>query len=219
MGTIRLLIVDDHPTYLEGLCRLLEDEEDLECVGKSADGVQAVKLAGELRPDVAIVDVSMPSLNGIDAAKQIKAASPGTAILMISAFDYQSYILASLRAGASGYMSKSMPLNELVSAVRLVHDGDRVLDLKATDKVVRYLSASDERDGTDSELLHPRELEILKLAARGMSNKAIARELYISERTVQTHLVNIFKKLGVSSRTQAALYIIQKGWVAPGELS
>jgi len=219
MGTIRLLIVDDHPTYLEGLSRLLEDEEDLECIGKSEDGAKAVKLAGELQPDVAIIDVSMPSLNGIDTAKQIKAISPNTAILMISAFDYQSYILASLRAGASGYMSKSMPLNELVSAIRLVHDGDRVLDLKATDKVVRYLSASDERDGTDSEILHPRELEILKLAARGMSNKAIAGELYISERTVQTHLVNIFKKLGVSSRTQAALYIIQKGWVAPSELS
>lgn len=213
MKKIRLLIADDHPTFLEGLCRLLADEEDLECVAKSEDGVEAVKQAKELQPDVAIIDVSMPIVNGIDAAKQIKAVSPNTAILMISAFDYQSYILASLRAGASGYMSKSMPLSTLVSAIRLVNNGERVLDLKATDKIVNYLASSDGSGKADLEPLHPREQEIVKLAARGMSNKEIAGELYISERTVQTHLVNIFRKLGVSSRTQAALHAIKKGWI------
>ena len=219
MEKIRLLIADDHPTFLEGLSRLLQDEEDLECIAKSTDSIEAIKLAKELQPDVAIIDVSMPNLNGIEAAKQIRAACPTTAILMISAFEYQSYIVASLQAGARGYMSKSAPLNELVSAIRLVHKGGSVLDLKAADTVVSYLTARGSRDKTDFEQLQPRELEVLKLAAKGMSNKEIARELFISERTVQTHLVNIFRKFGVNSRTQAVLNALKKGWLTLNNLS
>jgi len=214
MDRIRLLIADDHPAFLEGLSRLLADEEDLECVAKSTEGMEAIQLAKELQPDVAIIDVSMPHLNGIEATRQIKAASPNTAVLMISAFDYQSYILASLRAGAAGYMLKTRPLHEIVSAVRLVHKGERILDLKAADKVVRYLTAGDRGSKTDSDPLNPRELEILELTAEGLSNKGIAEKLYISERTAQTHLVNIFRKLGVSSRTQAVLYALRKGWIS-----
>jgi len=219
MEKIRLLIADDHPTFLEGLSRLLQDEEDLECIAKSADGIEAVKLAKQLQPDVAIIDVSMPNLNGIEAARQIRAACPTTAILMISAFDYQSYVLASLRAGAAGYVSKNMPLYELVSAIRLVHNGGSVLDFKATGKIVRFLGTSDSSNRTDFEHLQTRELEVLKLLAKGMSNKDVAAELYISERTVQTHLVNIFRKLGVSSRTQAVLDALKKGWITIDDLS
>jgi len=219
MEKIRLLIADDHPTFREGLARLLEDEEDLECIAEASDGVGAVNLARELSPDVAIIDVSMPDLSGIEAAKQIKAACPGVAILMVSAFDYQSYILASLRAGARAYMSKNTPLRELVSAIRLVHSGGSVFDLKATDKVLRYVSAGEDVYKTGFEPLYPRELDILRLVAKGMSNKVIAEELFISERTVQTHLVNIFRKLGVSSRTQAVLYALREGWVTLDSLT
>jgi len=219
MDKIRLLIADDHPAFREGLSRLLDDEGDMECIAKPYDGMEAVRLAKELQPDVAIIDVTMPNLNGIEAAKRIKAACPAVAILMVSAFDYESYILASLQAGASGYMSKNTPLRELVSAVRLVYKGESVLDTKATEKVVRRLVTGDNSHKTDVERLHPRELEILKLAAKGMSNKKIADELIISERTVQTHLVNVFRRMGASSRTQAVLHALKKGWITLDDLS
>jgi len=210
---ITFIIADDHPTFRDGLSRLLEDEEGLVCVAKSADGIEAVELVKQLQPDVAIIDVSMPNLNGIEAVKQIKAACPKTAVLMVSAFDYQSYILASLQAGAVGYMSKSASLHEIANAIRLVHSGDSVFDAKATEKVVRHLSAGEGSNKTHLGNLQTRELEVLKLAAKGMSNKEIAGELFISERTVQTHLVNIFRKLGVSSRTQAVLHALREGWL------
>lgn len=213
MEKIRLLIADDHPAFREGLSRLLEEEEDLECVAISADGTEAVKLAKELHPDVAIIDVSMPNLDGIKATEEIKAACPDTAVLMVSAFDYQSYVLASLQAGASGYMSKDRPLRELISAIRLVRGGDSILDLKATDAIVHCLIDSGRGRKTSFDELQSRELDVIKLTAKGMSNKDIANELFISERTVQTHLINIFRKLGVNSRTQAVLYALRKGWI------
>jgi DNA-binding NarL/FixJ family response regulator len=213
MEKIRLLIADDHPAFREGLSRLLEEEEDLECVATSADGEEAIKMVEELHPDVAIIDVSMPNLDGIKATEKIKATCPDTAVLMISAFDYQSYVLASLQAGASGYMSKDRPLRELISAIRLVHGGDSILDLKATDTIVRCLIDSGRDRKTSFDELQPRELDVIKLTAKGMSNKDIADELFISERTVQTHLNNIFRKLGVNSRTQAVLYVLRKGWI------
>ncbi|MFC1864806.1 response regulator [Chloroflexota bacterium] len=219
MQKIRLLIADDHPSFLEGLARLLQDEEDLECIAKSEDGVEAARLAKELQPDVAIIDVSMPNLNGIEVAKQIKAACAKTAILMISGFEYHSYILASLQAGATGYMSKSAPLDEIVSAIHLVHRGGSVIDLKTTENIVQRLSSRDISDKRDSEQLQSREQEVIKLAAKGLSNKEIASQLFISERTVQTHLVNIFKKLGVNSRTQAVLNALKKGWLTLDNLS
>ena len=213
MEKTRLLIADDHPAFREGLSRLLEEEEDLECVGISADGEEAVRMVEELHPDVAIIDVSMPTLDGIKATEKIKAACPNTAVLMISAFDYQSYVLASLKAGASGYMSKDRPLQELISAIRLVRGGDSILDLKATDTIVQCLIDSEHGGKIGSDELQSRELDVIKLTAKGMSNKDIADELFISERTVQTHLINIFRKLGVNSRTQAVLYALRKGWI------
>lgn len=214
-----MLIADDHPTFRDGLSRLLEDEEDFKCIAKSSDGIETVRLARELQPNVAIIDVAMPNLNGIEATKQIKACCPAIAVLIVSAFDYESYILASLQAGASGYMSKNTPLSELISAIRLVHKGDSILDIRATDRIVHHLTTRDTGNKPASNHLHPRELEILKLAAKGMSNKLIAEELIISERTVQTHLVNIFRKLGVGSRTQAVLHSLKKGWLNIDNLS
>jgi len=218
MGKIRVLIADDHPVFREGLCQLIEQEEDLECVARPADGEEAVRLAIELLPDVAIIDIAMPKLNGIEAASQIKAARPTIAILMVSAFGYESYILASLRAGAAGYLLKNAPLRELTNAIRSVHAGEAVFDFKATSKILRRLANDKGKERIDLEELQPRELEVLRLAGKGMSNKEIAGELVISERTVQTHLVNIFRKLDVGSRTEAVLHALREGWLTLDDL-
>jgi len=215
---IRVLIADDHPVFREGLCQLLEREEDLECVAKTADGVEAVRLAKELLPDVAVIDVAMPRLNGIEAARQIKASCPATAILMVSAFGYESYVLASLRAGAAGYLLKSAAPRELANAVRSANAGEAVFDLKAAGKILARLAAEKGEEQRELEELQPRELEVLKLAAKGMTNKEIAEELFISERTVQSHLVNIFRKLDVGSRTEAVLHALREGWLTLDDL-
>lgn len=218
MKKIRALLADDHPAFREGLSRLLYEEGDVEVVAKTADGEEAVKLVKELQPDVALLDVSMPKLNGIEAAKQIKASCPQTAILMVSAYGYESYLLASLQAGAAGYLLKNAPLRELINAVRSVNSGQGVFDLKATGKVLRRLATGNGDNKATLEELHHRELEVLKLVAKGIGNKEIARQLDVSERTVQTHLVNIFKKLGVSSRTEAAIHALKEGWVTLDDL-
>jgi len=218
MEKIKVLVADDHPVFREGLCQLLEHEEDLECVAKPADGEEAVRLAKELLPDVAIIDIAMPKLNGIEAVKQIKAAHPATAILIVSAFSYESYILASLRAGAAGYLLKSTSLRELTNAIRSVHAGEAVFDFRATSKILRRLADDKGEERRNLEELYPRELEVLRLAGKGLSNKEIARELVISERTVQTHLVNIFRKLDVGSRTEAVLHALKEGWLTLDDL-
>jgi len=215
---IHVLVADDHPAFREGLCRLLEDEKDLDIVAKAENGEQAVKMALQMKPDVVVIDVDMPGLNGIEAAKRIKAVYPTTAILMVSAFSYQSYILAALRVGAAGYLLKSAPLRELVSAIRLVHAGEGIFDLKATSKILYRLTAENGDDFRALEPLNHRELDVLRLAAKGMSNRGIAEKLFISARTVQTHLVNIFGKLQVGSRTEAVLRALKEGWLTFDDL-
>lgn len=221
MGKIRFLIVDDHPAFSKGLSRMLEDEEDFECVGEALDGVAAISLARKSKPDIALIDVSLPKLSGIQAAKEIRKHCPKTAVIMLSAFDYEAYILSSLRAGARGYILKTTPLEKLTGAIRLVHKGERVLDIKAMDKLVQHLEPrafdGNGQGNISFDMLHPRELEVIDSIAKGMSNKEIANQLVISERTVQTHLVNIFRKLGANSRTQAVLYALKEGWIELGD--
>jgi len=167
---------------------------------------------------VAIVDVTMPVIDGIEATKQIKAECADTNVLIVSAHSFGSYILAALKAGAAGYVLKTAALDEIVNAVRLLHAGEGVFDLKAGGRVLCRL-AGGSVDGRDAvELLHPRELEVLRLAARGMGNKEIARELVISERTVHSHLINIFRKLKVGSRTEAVLHALKEGWLTLEDL-
>lgn len=218
MKKIRVLVADDHPVFREGLCHFLEGEADLEVVDRAADGAEAVDMAKDLQPDVVILDIAMPNLNGIEAARQIKNACSNTAILMLSAYGDNSYILASLRAGAAGYLLKSAPIDELISAIRLAYAGDAVLDLKAVNKVLRYLAVEDSGERKEIELLHHREREVIKQAAMGKSNKQIGEELFISERTVQTHMVNIFQKLRVGSRTEAVLRALKEGWITLDDL-
>ena len=218
MDKIKVLVADDHPAFREGLCRFLAEEQDMEVVGQPEDGEQTVRLASELKPDVAVIDVAMPKINGIEAARQIKSVSPKTTILMVSAFGYESYLLASIRAGAAGYMLKNAPVSDLVNAVRMVHRGEALFDLKAISKILGQLAVEEGTIKRVPSELHHRELETLKLAARGMSNKEIAESLGISERTIQTHMFNIFKKLEVGSRIEAVLHALQEGWFTLDDL-
>ena len=215
---IRVLIADDHPAFREGLARLLAEEGDIQVVGQANDGPEAVKLAKELLPDVAIIDVAMPNLNGIETTKQIKAVCPATAILVVSAYGHDSYVLGAVQAGAAGYLLKNVRVKDLVAAIRALNAGEAVLDPTAAHKVFRRVAQGVSGATEVSGELHERELELLKLAAKGMTNKEIARELDISVRTVQSHLVNIFAKLEVGSRTEAVLHAVKRGWLTLDDL-
>jgi NarL family two-component system response regulator LiaR len=217
VGKIRVIIADDHPAFRAGLCRCLRDEKDIDVIAEAGDGDEAVKLAEQLQPDVIIIDVSMPKLNGIEAAKQIRAACPNMAILTVSAFSQQSYIIDSMRAGTSGYLLKTASLPEIISSIRLVHTGHTIFDLKAATSILRKLSSQDSQNNV-SQVLAKRQLEMLKLTAKGLSNKEIAAELAISERTVQTHLGSLYKKLGVGSRTEAVLSALKEGLITIDDL-
>jgi NarL family two-component system response regulator LiaR len=215
MEKIRILLADDHVVVRQGTRELLEREEDLEVVAEAGDGEEAVQLAASQRPDVAIMDISMPKLNGIEATKQIKAIHPATAVLVLTAYDDDQYIFALLEAGAAGYLLKNVRAEELVDAVRAVHVGESVLHPAIARKVInRFARPKEERDADIAvEQLTERELEVLKLAAKGMTNREIAQELVISVRTVQVHLTNVFGKIGVGSRTEAVLYGLREGWL------
>ncbi len=219
MEEIRILIADDHPLFREGLCRLFQDEKDMECVAMAEDGKEAVRLTQELYPDVAILDVNMPELTGIDAARQIKKTCPKTAILMLSAYKYNHYVITSIQAGVDGYLLKNTPRSELIEAIRMIHSGKGVFNLEAISKVLRKLTSGTGSAKSGPDGLRSRELEVLKLAARGMSNKQISRELNITDNTVGTHLVNVFRKLGVESRTEAALYALKEGLISTDDIA
>jgi DNA-binding NarL/FixJ family response regulator len=218
MSKIRVVIADDHAVVRQGTRGLLERESDIEVVGEARDGEEAVRIIRELKPDVAIVDVSMPRLNGVEVTKQVKPLCPATAILILSAYDDDEYVFALLEAGAAGYLLKDMDSREVVDAVRRVRAGESVLHPVVARKVVARLSAPARSETKGVADLSDREIEVLKLAARGLSNKQIADQLVISARTVQGHLASIFNKLGVGSRTEAIFFAVKKGWLSLAEL-
>jgi DNA-binding NarL/FixJ family response regulator len=224
---IKLLLVDDHPIVRKGTRELLEAHDDLTILGEAADGREAIDQALLLRPDVILMDVSMPNMNGIEATKEIKARLPTTAVLVLTSYDDDAYVFALLEAGAAGYLLKNTREDELVGAVRAVASGESVLHPSVAKKVLTRFSTQSSASATaaanaqrhsNDESLSPRELEVLRIAATGSTNKEIARDLDISPRTVQVHLANIFSKLGVGSRTEAVLYAIKRGWIDPGSL-
>ncbi|MGQ9584136.1 MAG: response regulator [Anaerolineae bacterium] len=224
MQRIRILLADDHVLVRQGTRELLEREPDLVVVAEADDGQQAVALAAELQPDVAVLDAAMPGVNGIEATRRIKAAFPNTAVLILSAYDSDAYLFAAFEAGARGYLLKSSPAQELVWAVRTVHVGGSALHptvaRKLVDRFAQPLgrasssSPSSGRVDTPSE----RELEVLRLAAQGLTNQDIARRLSIGQRTVQSHLAGIFAKTGSQSRTEAVVAALRKGWLSLEEL-
>ena len=211
-NAIRVLVADDHPPFSEGLTRLLREQPDLEPVGVATDGVEAVRLATELKPDVVVMDVAMPGLNGIEATRRIKAELPNTSVLVLSAYGYHPYVLSALEAGAGGYLLKNVPLRELMNAIRAVRVGEAVLDPVVAEKLLRNLAKPLGSAYTTSQL-SSRELEILKLSAQGLNNREIAERLFISERTVQSYFTNLFDKLGVGSRLEAVLKALKEGWL------
>jgi NarL family two-component system response regulator LiaR len=215
MDKIRVMLAEDHVVVREGTRELVRRERDMEVVGQAGDGEEAVKLALELRPDVVVMDIAMPKLNGIEATKQIKARCPASAVLILTAYDNDQYIFALLEAGAAGYLLKNVRGHELIEAIRAVHAGESVLHPVVTRKVIaRFKGVHDKPDEERvAEPLTERELEVLRLAGKGMANKDIAKELCVSVRTVQAHLGNIFNKLSVGSRTEAVLYGLRTGWL------
>lgn len=215
MGKIRILIADDHAVVREGTRRILEQESDMEVVGEAGDGEEAVNLATSLKPDVAIMDISMPKMDGIEATKLIKAACPSISVLALSAYDDDQFVFSLLEAGAAGYLLKSVRSRELVDAIRAVYSGESVLHPSIARKVLnRFVSASGKPEGKEpSGMLSDREMEVLKLAAKGLSNQDIAEKLCLSIRTVQGHLGHIFNKLQVGSRTEAVVRALKEGWV------
>jgi two-component system, NarL family, response regulator LiaR len=210
---ITVLLADDHALVREGTRRLLEAEPDMRVVAEAGDGHAAVEEALRCRPDVAVMDVAMPGMTGIEATRRIKAQVPQMAVLALTAYDDDQYVLALLDAGAAGFLLKDVRGHELVKAIRAVHRGEPVLQPTiAVRALKRAVSASPTI--TSSPPLSEREMEVLHEAARGLANKDIARRLNLSVRTVHTHLGNIFAKLGVGSRTEAVLLALRRGWIA-----
>jgi len=221
MSVIKVLVAEDHLITRQGICRLLEDERSLTVIGEAGDGEEAVQMVTEMHPDVVIMDIAMPKLNGIEATRQIKLICPATAVLILSAYDDDEYVFGLVEAGAAGYLLKTASSEELTRAIQAVHKGEPVLDPVIARKVLNRLRfpGKTPRAARLSEHLSDREVDVIKLAAKGMSNKDIADELYLSRRTVEGNLRNIFNKLGVGSRTEAVLYGLRKGWLTLEELS
>lgn len=218
---IRVLVADDQPLARAGLAALLAAEPDLEVVGVAADGDEALRLALELRPDVACLDVRMPGRTGIEVTRELSAAE-GTdpiPVLILTTFDVDEYVFGALEAGAAGFLLKDAEPDEIVAAVRRVAAGDGTLDLSVTRKVLREFARRRTLQAVatraDVDLLTPRELDILRLLAQGMSNEEIAANLVVEVSTVKSHLVRILPKLGVRSRLQAVVWAYQSRVVEP----
>ena len=211
---LRVLLADDHAVVRKGIREFLEAGGEITVIAEASDGRTAVRLAAEHRPDVAVLDVQMPGINGIEATRQIKATHPHVRILILTAYDDDPYVFALLRAGADGYVLKNTDPDELVRAVKQVAAGGKVLAPDIAAKVVAQVTTGKPAAAQEQvEPLTERELAVLRLAAQGWTNKAIAAELKISDRTVQGHLANIYGKLGVTTRTEAVTKALKFGWL------
>lgn len=222
MNIIKVLIADDHALFREGTRNLINQEKDMKVIGEASDGEEAVKLVTELKPHVILMDIAMPVFNGIEATKQIKARFPKIAVLILTAYDNDQYIVALLEAGAAGYLLKDVSGKNLINAVRAVFNGEAILHPSIARKVFNHFGAVTSRQAEEPagiSDLSEREIEILKMAARGMSNQDIANHLYLSRRTIQSHLANIFRKMDVGSRTEAVLQALRKGWLGLDDLA
>lgn len=215
--SIRIVIADDHTVVREGTRQLLEKHPDIDVVAAVADGTAAVEEISRHRPDVALIDISMPGMNGIEVTETVKAEFPGVAILVLTVHDEPGYIRALIEAGAAGYLLKNISEPDLVQAIRSVHAGESVLHPLATHTIFETMAAG-AGGGPNPVPLTDRELEVLRLAAHGQSNREIANQVDLSPRTVQSHLRNIFDKLEVASRTEAVVLALRNGWLNLEEL-
>jgi DNA-binding NarL/FixJ family response regulator len=220
MAKIRIVLADDHVILRQGTRQLLEHESDMEVVGEASDGAEAVQLVTKLKPDIVIIDVAMPGMNGIEATKKIKEILPGTKILVLTGYDLDEYIFSLLEMGAAGYLLKDVSGDDLVGAVRAVYQGEPVLHPTVMRKLMdRCKTINTQQSEAPAGVLSEREMEVLKLAVSGKSNKDIAESLNISLRTVQAHMRSIFNKLGVGSRSEAIVSGLKKGWFRLEDIS
>lgn len=210
MERIRLLLAEDHALVREGTREILERDPSLRVLGEAEDGPSAIAMAEELQPDMVLVDLDLPILNGIEVIRRIRAKPGGPLALVLSAYDDEDYVIAALSAGATGYLLKTAHAGELLAAIHAAARGETVLQ----GSVGRTLLARAQNVSGQHDVLTERELEILRLAARGARTKQIAARLSISSRTVEGHLTSIFNKLGVSGRTEAIMYAAARGWVS-----
>ena len=222
MAKTTVVLVDDHPLFRQGLRRVLEAEEDLEVIMEIADGEEALRLIKQLSPDVVIMDINLPHMNGLQVTRELKQVAPEISVIMLTAYHDDEQIFHSVRAGAAAYFPKDITPRRLVEAVRQVSKGNYVIDDEVLDKpeVATWLLQQFDKvayvDGLPNEMfapLSPREMEILQHIARGQSNKEVAYELGISRQTVKNHMTSILRKLAVNDRTQAALYAVRRGWI------
>ena len=206
---IRVLIVDDHAVVRQGLRAFLQTQDDVEIAGEAADGDEAIRQVRELVPDVVLMDLVMPKLDGIAAIREMRALSPSTKVLVLTSFADDDKVFAAVKAGAAGYLLKDVRPQELGDAIRTVYRGEALLHPTVAAKLMQELAQSGRRQASPDSLTD-RELDVLRLIARGMSNKEIALELGVAEKTVKTHVSNILQKLHLADRTQAALYAVRE---------
>ncbi len=208
---IRVLIVDDHAVVREGLRTFLQLQDGIDVVGEAADGEQAVQQAAALAPDVVLMDLVMPRLDGVNAMRTLRAQAPASRVIVLTSFLDDERLMPAIEAGAAGYLLKDVEPSELARAVRTAHAGEAVIDPTVAGRLLRTLAQGPRPTTRDGETLTRREREVLDLIAAGRSNKRIARELGIAEKTVKTHVGHVLAKLGVADRTQAALLAVQRG--------
>ena len=202
---IRLLVADDHPMLREGLVAVLRTQPDFDVVGEASDGEEVVRLAAELAPDVILLDLEMPTLDGVGALQRLRDAGSDARTVVFTAYDNDERVLGALRAGARGYLLKGASRREIFDAIRAVHSGGSLLQPEITARLLDRVDGSPNAAGTpEARRLTPRELEVLELVARGLPNKEIAERLFVTERTVKFHVGSILSKLGADNRTEAA---------------
>jgi DNA-binding NarL/FixJ family response regulator len=204
---IRVIVADDHPIVRSGIVGLLDLDPGVEVVGQAGDGGEAFALAADLRPDVVLMDLRMPGVSGIEATSRLTAELPGVRVLVLTTYETDDDILGAIEAGASGYLLKAAPHEEIVAGIRAVAEGHTVLAPSIAATLVTRMRT----ERAERPQLTPRELEVLRLVAAGRSNPEIARELFIGEATVKTHLIHVFEKLGVSDRTRAVTLALELG--------
>jgi DNA-binding NarL/FixJ family response regulator len=215
--TIRVLLADDHAVVRKGIREFLTEPGDIEVVAEASNGDEAIALLEQAQPDVAVLDIQMPKRSGIDVCRHVRAQRWPIGILILTAYDDDPYVLAVLQAGANGYVLKTADADDIIQAVRDVHEGKSALDPVIARKLVAQLAGRAENKPI--ETLTARETDVLKLAARGYTNKAIGAQLHLSDRTVQGHLANIYGKLHVATRTEAVMRAVSLGWLMPEEAS